>query len=81
MKYSQNWMKQKPKFLFFPKRDRVQSRDEGELGGGHATPWRGPPHVVFVGIRWILILGQVDLLNYYLYVISMLFMIFHALHC
>jgi hypothetical protein len=38
-------------------------------------------HVVFVGIRWILILCQVDVLNYYLYVISMLFMILHALHC
>jgi hypothetical protein len=38
-KYSQNWMKQKPKFLFFPKRDGVQSWD----GGGHATPWREPP--------------------------------------
>jgi hypothetical protein len=38
-------------------------------------------HVVFVGIRWILILCWVDVLNYYLYVISMLFMILRALCC
>jgi hypothetical protein len=37
-KYSQNWTKQKPKFLFFPIRDGVQSRD----GGGPHPPWRGP---------------------------------------
>jgi hypothetical protein len=42
-KYSRNWMKQKPKFLFFPKRDRVQSRDGGEQEGSHTMPWRGPP--------------------------------------
>jgi hypothetical protein len=42
-KYSRNWTKQKPKFLFFPKRDGVQSRDGGGPGGGHATPWCGPP--------------------------------------
>jgi hypothetical protein len=35
-KYSQNWTKRKPKFLFFPTRDGVQSRD----GGGA----RGQPH-------------------------------------
>jgi hypothetical protein len=43
-KYSWNWTKQKPKFLFFPTRDGVQSRDGGEPEGGHtpmarATPW------------------------------------------
>jgi hypothetical protein len=42
-KYSQNWTKQKPKFLFFPKRHGVQSRDRGVPGGGRTTPWRGPP--------------------------------------
>jgi hypothetical protein len=42
-KYSQNWTKEKPKFLFFLKRDGVQSRDGEELGGGRTTPWRGPP--------------------------------------
>jgi hypothetical protein len=42
-KYSRNWTKQRPKFLFFPTRDGVQSRDGGGLEGGHAMPWRGPP--------------------------------------
>jgi hypothetical protein len=42
-KYSQNWTKQKPMFLFFSKRDGVQRWDGGEPGGGHATPWHGPP--------------------------------------
>jgi hypothetical protein len=42
-KYSQNWMKQKPKFLFFPTRDRVQSRDGGGPEGSHAIGWREPP--------------------------------------
>jgi hypothetical protein len=41
-KYSWNWTKQKPKFLFFPKRDGVQSWDGGDPGGGHATPWPRP---------------------------------------
>jgi hypothetical protein len=42
-KYSRNWIKQKLKFLFFPTRDRVQSRDGGWPEGGHAMPWCGPP--------------------------------------
>jgi hypothetical protein len=42
-KYSRNWIKQKPKFLFFPTRDGVQSRDGGGPEGGHAMPWHGPP--------------------------------------
>jgi hypothetical protein len=42
-KYYQNWTKQKPKFLFFPTRDGVQSRDRGGREGGHAMPWHGPP--------------------------------------
>jgi hypothetical protein len=41
-KYSRNWTKQKPKFLFFPTRDRVQSWDGGGLGAGHTIGWRGP---------------------------------------
>jgi hypothetical protein len=56
-KYSRNWTKQKPKFLFFPTRDGVQSRDGGKPEGGHTPhgaghPWPrwgmvwapGPPH-------------------------------------
>jgi hypothetical protein len=42
MKYSWNWTKQKPKFLFFPTRDRVQSRDGGGPEGSRTMPWRGP---------------------------------------
>jgi hypothetical protein len=34
-KYSRNWTKQKPKFLFFLTRDGVQRRDGGELGASH----------------------------------------------
>jgi hypothetical protein len=41
-KYSQNWMKQKPKFLFFPTRDRVQSSDGGGPGARRTIGWRGP---------------------------------------
>jgi hypothetical protein len=42
-KYSRNWTKQKPKFLFFPTRDGVQSRDGGGPEGSHAIGWRRPP--------------------------------------
>jgi hypothetical protein len=35
-KYSRNWTKQKPKFLFFP------TRDGGGPGAGHTLGWRGP---------------------------------------
>jgi hypothetical protein len=41
MKYSLNWMKWSPKFLFSPTWDRVQSRDGGGPGGGHTTWWCG----------------------------------------
>jgi hypothetical protein len=41
-KYSRNWMKQKLKFLFFPTRDGVQSRDGGGPGANHTIGWRGP---------------------------------------
>jgi hypothetical protein len=51
-KYSRNWTKQKPKFLFFPTRDEVRSWDGGGPGArrtigwcspalGHATRWCG----------------------------------------
>jgi hypothetical protein len=43
MKYSRNWTKQKPKFLFFPTRDGVQSRDGGEPGASHTIGWCGQP--------------------------------------
>jgi hypothetical protein len=42
-KYSQNWMKQKPKFLFIWHEDGVQRRDGAEPGGGHTMGWRGLP--------------------------------------
>jgi hypothetical protein len=42
-KYSQNWTKQKPKFLFSPTRDVVQSRDGGEPRGDRTIGWRGLP--------------------------------------
>jgi hypothetical protein len=50
MKYSWNWTKQKPKFLFFPIRDRVQIRDGGEPGASHTIGRCGQPlaHVT----RW-----------------------------
>jgi hypothetical protein len=40
-KYSRNWTKQKPKFLFFPTRDEVQSRDGGGPGARRTIGWRG----------------------------------------
>jgi hypothetical protein len=42
-KYSRKWTKQKPKFLFFPTRDRVQSRDGGGPGASHSIGWRSQP--------------------------------------
>jgi hypothetical protein len=41
-KYSQNWTKQKPKFLFFLTRDGVQSRDGGEPRARHTLGQRSP---------------------------------------
>jgi hypothetical protein len=41
-KYSRNWTKQSLKFLFFPTRDGVQSRDGGGPGGSHTTWWCPP---------------------------------------
>jgi hypothetical protein len=43
IKYSRNWRKQKPKFLFFPTRDGDQSRDGGGPGASHTMGWRGQP--------------------------------------
>jgi hypothetical protein len=40
-KYSRNWTKQKPKFLFFLTRDGVQSRDGWEPGASHTIGWCG----------------------------------------
>jgi hypothetical protein len=42
-KYSRNRTKQKPKFLFFPTWDRVQSRDRGGPEGSHTIGWHGLP--------------------------------------
>jgi hypothetical protein len=42
-KYSRNWTKQKPKFLFFPTRDGVQSRDGGGPAGSRTIGWCGLP--------------------------------------
>jgi hypothetical protein len=41
-KYSHNYMKQKPKFLFFPKRDGVQRWEGWGPWAGHTIGWRGP---------------------------------------
>jgi hypothetical protein len=40
-KYSRNWTKQKPKFLFFLTQDGVQRRDGGEPWASHAIGRRG----------------------------------------
>jgi hypothetical protein len=42
-KYSQNWMKRKPKFLFTWHEDGVQRRDGDQPGGSRTIGWRGPP--------------------------------------
>jgi hypothetical protein len=42
-KYSWNWMKQEPKFLFVPTWDRVQSRDEGGPEGSRTMGWCSLP--------------------------------------
>jgi hypothetical protein len=40
-KYSQNWTKQKPNLLFFPKRDEVRRWDGGGSEPGHTLGWHG----------------------------------------
>jgi hypothetical protein len=69
-KYSRNWTKQKLKFLFFPTRDGVQSRDGGEPGASHTMGWRGLPlaratrwwghlaHLLTPPFRQYIILGE-----------------------
>jgi hypothetical protein len=42
-KYSWNWTKQSPKFLFFCHGDGVQIRDGGGPGAGHTIGWCGSP--------------------------------------
>jgi hypothetical protein len=42
-KYSQNWMKQKPNLLFFPKHHEVRRWDGGGPGASHTLGWRGLP--------------------------------------
>jgi hypothetical protein len=41
-KYSLNWTKQKPKFLFLSAWDEVQSRDGGGPGAKRTIRWSGP---------------------------------------
>jgi hypothetical protein len=41
-KYSQNWTKQKPNLLFFPKRREVQRWDGGGPEADHTLGWRDP---------------------------------------
>jgi hypothetical protein len=43
-KYSQNWTKQKPKFLFIRHEDGVQGGDGAKPGGGHTIGWCDPTH-------------------------------------
>jgi hypothetical protein len=72
-KYSQNWMKQKPKFLFFLTRDGIQSTDRGEPGASHTIGWRGQPlaratrwwghlaHLLMLPFRIYILLGEENL--------------------
>ena len=41
-KYSRNWTKQKPKFLFYRNEDGARRRDGEEPRGGHTKPRRWP---------------------------------------
>jgi hypothetical protein len=49
MKYSRNWMKQKPKFLFTRHEDGVQRRDGEGPGGSCTIWWHGPPLAMPLG--------------------------------
>jgi hypothetical protein len=72
-KYSRNWIKQKPKFLFFLTRDRVQSRDRGGPGANHTIGWCGQPlaratrwwghlaHLMTAPFRLYILLGEENL--------------------
>jgi hypothetical protein len=72
-KYSRNWTKQKPKFLFFPTRDGIQSRDGGGPGASHTIGWCGQPlahatrwwghlaHLLTLLFRLYILLGEENL--------------------
>jgi hypothetical protein len=72
-KYSWNWTKQKPKFLFFPTRDGVQSRDGGGPWARRTLGWRSQPlahatrwcgllaHLLTPPFRLCIILGEENL--------------------
>jgi hypothetical protein len=62
-KYSRNWTKQKPKFLYFPTRDRVQSRDGGGRGASHTIRWHSQPlaHLLTTPFRLYILLGKENL--------------------
>jgi hypothetical protein len=48
-KYSWNWTNQKPKFLFFPTRDGVQSRDGGgPKGSRHLAHLLASPFCLYI---------------------------------
>jgi hypothetical protein len=63
----------KPKFLFFPTRDGVQSRDRGGPGAIHTIGWRGQPlaratrwwghlaHLLMPPFRLYILLGEENL--------------------
>jgi hypothetical protein len=72
-KYFQNWTKQKPKFLIFATRDRVQSRDGGGPAGRRTIGWCGLPlaratrwcgrlaHLLTPPFRLYILLGEENL--------------------
>jgi hypothetical protein len=66
-KYSQNWTKQKPKFLFFLTREGVQSRDEGGPGARRTIGWRGLP--LARATRWCGHLAHLLTLPFRLYIL------------
>jgi hypothetical protein len=51
-KYSQKWTKQKPKFLFFPRRDEVQIWEGGEPEDGHTPPMAWATPWLWRGLVW-----------------------------
>jgi hypothetical protein len=66
-KYSRNWTKQKPKFLFFLTQDGVQSRDGGEPGAKRTIGWRGQP--LACSTRWWGHLAHLLMLPFRLYIL------------
>jgi hypothetical protein len=53
-RYSQNWMKQSPKFLFSPDMRRSPKKSRRGPGGGRTTWWRGCPlgATLWCGTPW-----------------------------